>query len=182
MEQTMERLLATIQRMDAKTNANQERMEAKMESEIKTIQEKMDNGQEDMKALVGSLASWINANQEEMTATVSTNLQKMKFWLEEMKAYPEKQEANPEGMKSIVEHQEVPKEEAAVKTVRALKLRYGEQHLVVGRRRELKKRSHGDGAPPWKKLAATCRWMTHRAVPAWRKGHNHQGSGMDSIV
>jgi hypothetical protein len=51
---------------------NQERMEAKLWSEIKTIQEKMDGNQEglgdwqeQMKAWVGSLASRIDANQEE---------------------------------------------------------------------------------------------------------------------
>jgi hypothetical protein len=40
-------------------------------------------------------------------------------------------EANPEELKSIVEHQEVPEEEAAVKTVRALKEQYENQHLAV---------------------------------------------------
>jgi hypothetical protein len=33
-----------------------------------------------------------------------------------MKAYLEKQEANPEETKSVAEHQDVPKEETAVKT------------------------------------------------------------------
>jgi hypothetical protein len=33
-------------------------------------QEEMDDGQQEMKAQVGSLTSWINANQEEMRATV----------------------------------------------------------------------------------------------------------------
>jgi hypothetical protein len=42
-------------------------MEAKVGSEIKTIQEKTDDGQE-MKDQVGSLASWIDANKEEMRA------------------------------------------------------------------------------------------------------------------
>jgi hypothetical protein len=52
--------------------------EAKIESEIETIQGKMDNGQEDMKAQLGSLTSWIDANKVETKATVSANLQKMK--------------------------------------------------------------------------------------------------------
>jgi hypothetical protein len=95
--------------MDSKTDGNQQRMEATTESEIKTIQENIDNRQENMKVQAGSLTSWIDANQEEMKATVSTILQKMKFWLEQTKACPEKREANPEGMKSIEEHQEVPR-------------------------------------------------------------------------
>jgi hypothetical protein len=50
---------------------NQVRMEAKIESEIKTIQEKMDNGKEEMKVQVGSVASWIDVNQE-MKAMLDT--------------------------------------------------------------------------------------------------------------
>jgi hypothetical protein len=34
-------------------------------------------------------------------------------------------------MKSIVEHHEVPKEEAAVETVRELEFRYGGCHLAI---------------------------------------------------
>jgi hypothetical protein len=45
---------------------NQERMEAKIGAEIKTIQGKMDNGQEDMRGQVGSLTSRIDVNQEKM--------------------------------------------------------------------------------------------------------------------
>jgi hypothetical protein len=36
----------------------------------------------------------------------------MKFWQEKIKVYPEKWEEDPEEMKSIAEHQEVPKEGA----------------------------------------------------------------------
>jgi hypothetical protein len=50
---------------------NQERLEAILQTEIKTIQakmganqEKMDDGQEEMKAQVGSLTSQINGKQE----------------------------------------------------------------------------------------------------------------------
>jgi hypothetical protein len=58
--------------------SNQERMDGKIGSQIKTIQgkldiiqENMDYGQEQMRPQVGSLASRINANQEEMSASVS---------------------------------------------------------------------------------------------------------------
>jgi hypothetical protein len=49
-----------------------------------------------------------------MKATVSAILRKMKSWWEESKSCLEKLKANPEEMKSIVEHPEVPKEKAAV--------------------------------------------------------------------
>jgi hypothetical protein len=44
-------------------------------------------------------------------------------------AYPEKREADPEEMTSVAVHEEVLEEEAAVKTGRALKKRYRDQHL-----------------------------------------------------
>jgi hypothetical protein len=43
--------------------AVQERMETKMD----TNQEKIDNGQEEMKGQMDSLASWINANQQQIS-------------------------------------------------------------------------------------------------------------------
>jgi hypothetical protein len=49
-----------------------------------------------------------------------------------VEAYAEKTEAHPEEMKSVVVHEEIPKEEAAVKTCRAPKKRHGDQHLAVG--------------------------------------------------
>jgi hypothetical protein len=54
-------------------------------------------------------------------------------------------EANQEKLEAVVVHQEVPKEEAAVKTVRALKEHYGDQHLAIGHCRQLQKWTQGDG-------------------------------------
>jgi hypothetical protein len=48
-------------------------------------------------------------------------------------------------MKSIAEHQEVPKEEAAVETIGALEDRYGDRHLAIGCLRQPKKWTQGDG-------------------------------------
>jgi hypothetical protein len=45
----------------------------------------------------------------------------MKVDQEVMETYPQKMEVNPEKMKSVVEHEEAPKEEATVKPVIALK-------------------------------------------------------------
>jgi hypothetical protein len=73
-------------------------------------------------------------------------------------------------------HGEVRKEEVAVKYVRALKKRHGDRNLAVGRHRLQKKRTQGDGGSQ-KKLAATCRVMTRRAIPAWR-----QGQGQDNAA
>jgi hypothetical protein len=48
-------------------------------------------------------------------------------------------------IKSEAEHQDVPKGEAAVETVRALKKRYGYRNLTAGRLRKPKKRNQGNG-------------------------------------
>jgi hypothetical protein len=59
---------------------------------------------------VGSLASRIDANQEEMKAMLDGSLRKT--------------EAYPEEMETASEHPEVPKEEAAVETFGAPKKRH----------------------------------------------------------
>jgi hypothetical protein len=61
---------------------SKERTEAKM-SEIKT-DEKMDDGQEEMKAQVGSLASQIDASQERTIAEMDSWPADMRAWRNEM--------------------------------------------------------------------------------------------------
>jgi hypothetical protein len=59
-------------RLKSRKDGNQPRKNGSQNrSKIKNIPEKMDGGQEEMKAPVGSLASWINANQEEMSQSNS---------------------------------------------------------------------------------------------------------------
>jgi hypothetical protein len=74
-------------------------------------------------------------------------------------------------VESKVEHEEVPKKEAAVKLVGALKKRHGDQHLVVGNRKKPKEWTQGDGGS-WTTLAAACRGMNRRSIPARRKRHS----------
>jgi hypothetical protein len=73
----------------------------------------MDDGQEEIKAQVGSLAFRIDPNQEEMEAMLYACLGKTE-------AYPEMTEANPEETESAAEHPEVPKEDATVETLGTL--------------------------------------------------------------
>jgi acyl-CoA reductase-like NAD-dependent aldehyde dehydrogenase len=138
MEQILEHLLAEIRTnreemrtIQEKIKTNQEMMEVKMDAN----QEKMNDRQWKIKAQVASLASWINANQEEMKAMLDACLEKM--------------EANPGELHSVVVHQEVPKEEATVETIRAL-------DTDMGTGRQLKKQTQGNGGSR-KKMAATCR-------------------------
>jgi hypothetical protein len=73
-----------------------------------------------------------------------------------------------------LEHEAVPKEEAVVKIVTALKKQYRDQPLTLKRHGQLKKGTQGnDGSQ--KKLAAACRGITQHAGVAWLKGHGHEG-------
>jgi hypothetical protein len=62
-------------------------------------------------------------------------------------------EENPEEMKSVAEHQEVPKEEAAIEMIGALKDRSVDRRLAVRR----------------------CGQLIGLAVPARRKVRSHKG-------
>jgi hypothetical protein len=79
-------------------------------------------------------------------------------------------EGNPDEMMSVTVHEEVSKEEAAVKSFGALKKRHGDWHLAVRRRRDPKEWIWED-CGSWKKLAASCRSMTCHAGVARRKGN-----------
>jgi UDP-N-acetylglucosamine transferase subunit ALG13 len=48
-----------------------------MIAQMDAFQEKMDNRQEEIKAQVGSVPSWINVSQEEMKAMLDACLEKM---------------------------------------------------------------------------------------------------------
>jgi hypothetical protein len=102
----------------------------------------------------------MNALQKEMMACQ-----------EVMEACLESKEPTPMEVNVVAE---VPKEEVEVETIGALEDRYGDQHLAVGRRRQLKRWTQGNGGSR-KKLVTTCIRMTHHALPAWRKGHSHKG-------
>jgi cell envelope opacity-associated protein A len=92
-----------------------------------------------MEQMMEHLLTKRGAMQENVVCHHEKVVVEMRAWRKEMKAdqeaveaYPEKMEANPEEMKSVVVHEGVPKEEAAVKTLRALKKRHGDQRLAVG--------------------------------------------------
>jgi hypothetical protein len=74
-------------------------------------------------------------------------------------------ETNPGEIDFEAEYEEVSKEEAAVEMIRALKEWHEDRHLDVGRRRQMKKRTQGDGETR-KKLAAARRVATRRAGAA----------------
>jgi hypothetical protein len=83
-------------------------------------------------------------------------------------------EATPEEMKFVAKYQEVSKDEIAVETIGALKDRCGNRYQVVRRRRQLKKRTQGDGSSR-KKLASARRRITRRPYSAPRSSGTRQG-------
>jgi hypothetical protein len=89
--------------------------------------------------------------------------------------------ANLSGDESAVVHEEVPTEEARVKTVRALKKQYVDQHLAIRHHGQLKKQTHSNGGS-LKKFATARGRMTCHAIPALHKEHSHQGPGRDNVA
>jgi hypothetical protein len=80
---------------------------------------------------------------------------------QETGAYPEKIGAIPEEMKSEAEHEKVPKENAAVKTVRALKKRHRGRLLAEGRRGKLKERTQVNGGCRKKLVAGRRHYISY---------------------
>ncbi|PNF39972.1 hypothetical protein B7P43_G15954 [Cryptotermes secundus] len=116
-------------------------------AELNAISEKMDSNQEEMKANQAKMDAWL----EEMA------------WQKETMACQEGMEASREKLDAIAEHQEDPKEEAAVETWSTEGPIWGSAS-AVGHHQQPKKCTQGDGGF-WKKLAAAHRhdtqWNSH---------------------
>jgi hypothetical protein len=104
---------------------------------------------------------------------------KMDVWLDKTEACLKKEEATEE-IETESEHQEVPKEEAALDTVGVMKERCRDRHLAVRRSGQPKKLTQGNGGSR-KKLAAACRRNGRRTVEQRRqkiadRGHCLKGN------
>jgi hypothetical protein len=93
----------------------------------------------------------------------------------------EQMKANPGEPQFLAVLQEVPKEEAAVDMIGALKGQPGDRHLAVGRRRQTNKRTQDNGGSR-KKLAAARGRLYRRTISAPRNGHCLQGPGKDETA
>jgi hypothetical protein len=80
----------------------------------------------------------------------------------------EKIESDSGRMQSVAEHQEVPREDAAVIPVGGLRKQRRGRKQAAGRREEPKERNRGICGSR-EKLAATCRKVSRRATVAWHK-------------
>jgi hypothetical protein len=133
-----------------------EQMMTRLLAEIRTNREEMRAGQEHLKE---EMMVKLNAHYEWMMAGTDSQLETMgaardifEGRLNEMDTTD--LEANREKSEALAEQQDVPKTEAAVKNIGAPKDRYGDRHLAAGCRRQLKKRTQGDGGSRQKLAAA----------------------------
>jgi hypothetical protein len=106
-----------------------------------TNQAKMDTNQAEMKANQANTDASLREMKEEMLVKLDAHYERM---MARMDYQLEKMEATEE-IESKAEHDRVPKEEAAVETVRALKEWYRDRHLAVMRRCQRKKQTQGNG-------------------------------------
>jgi hypothetical protein len=137
----------------------------------------------------------VNANVEEMRATMDAYYEKMDARYEKrmaiMDAYYEgtiaiikeclgrpeaKKEPTPKEPEAVAESREVPKGGTDEETSRGTVDRSGEQRQAVRRHRQRKERAQGNGGPR-RKFATVRGRFTRRAVPALRKGHVRKGPG-----
>jgi hypothetical protein len=110
--------------------------------------------------MLARMEAKLDANQEELRSTVNAFLGKMDAWIANIKndrkertarheateANPKNMEKNPDKIKSGAKHQEVPREEAAVKSSGAMKKWHRSRNLGVGRRGESKEQARGNGS------------------------------------
>jgi hypothetical protein len=159
--------------MDAKEGAHLERMAAKAEVHL-----------ERMEALLG-LRPWgevteacpknSKAGPEEMEAAVVT------FEESSDKMEIEDLEENSKATEAVVKWQELRNEQMNVDNIGSLEDRHDDRHLVVRRRRRVKKPTQGNGGV-WQKLAAARKRMIRSAVPEVRKGHSRKGPAKDNVA
>jgi hypothetical protein len=195
-QQMMELLLDMKARLDE--NAKTQRKDTKNMQE--NIQE---NLKKTMKAMMTRMEEDSKAWREKMKAEREADREQSKADVEQMQAEMEERrtvtqaktdkklkeltEPSQEMMQSAEEHQEVPREEAAVIPVRGRKRRHRGQKEAAGRHGEPKELTRGDCGSQ-KKLAAACRKASRRATVAWckrnvfRKSWTHGNCGPRKVA
>jgi hypothetical protein len=141
------------------------RLLRRRKAEIKADQEDLKEMREEIKSGQVEMKSTVSAIEEEMDAWIAN----MRDGRKEVIACQETTEARLEykeptlvDMESEAEYQEVPKEEAEVKSSGAVKKRHRGWHLAVGCHGKPKEPTQGNCGSQ-RKLAATSRKMTHGA-------------------
>jgi hypothetical protein len=155
--QQMTKLL--LARMNASIKEHMQEMMARMEIDQEERKAERKAYQED---LMNMMEGILTGKQDKMDACQET-------------------EPDPGTMQYVGEHQEVPKEEAAVMAVGGLRKRRRDQTLAMRRHQKTKGRIRAS-RELWKKLAVSRREMTHRAKVAWRRGHDRKRYDQDNVA
>jgi hypothetical protein len=141
-------------------------MEQMMACLMKVMQQKTDANLKEIKEEIRTNQARAEANHEKMMAKLDAHHEIILACLGKTEAMD--LEANPEEMQFVVEHWEVPKEHATVKSVGGPRKRHGRRNLASGHCRKPKEPTWGNCGSQ-KKLAAASRKMTRHAGVPWRK-------------
>jgi hypothetical protein len=170
MNMEMQQVVEMLAKLLVNQNENQDRMEA--------IQTKMDSNQKKVEVEQDELKAKTDSNQEKAEARMAKFEEKMDYrkrrmamldahhknimaCLGQMKANTEKTAPVPEMMQSVEEHQEVPSEDAIVKSVKGRKKRRRSRKSTAGRHRVPKELTR-ENCGSWRKLG--CR-LQEEGVP-----------------
>jgi hypothetical protein len=110
----------------------------------------------------------MDVKHKEMMVMSDARYERMMACLGKTEADTEKTEPDPGLMQSTEEHQEIPKEEAAVMPVGEPRKRRKVCNLAAEHRQKRKERTR-ENRGSWRKSAAACRKASRRAKVAWRK-------------
>jgi hypothetical protein len=122
----------------------------------------------------------IKAYHEEMMAMVDAYHERMMACLRKTEADTEKTEPDPGMMQSVEEHQEIPKEEAALMPVGGLRKRRRDRNLATGCHQKPKGRIQAS-CESRSRLTVAGKKMTRRAAVAWHKRNVFRKIGTQGI-
>jgi hypothetical protein len=151
-------------RMEVKMNSNQKKAEADriadrecMKQMMARTEENRERGREDLKRMMAEMYAKMDGKQEEMLARMREDIKSgqaemrsticaFRSELDETTACQEATETEPDPrmMQSIEEHQEIPKEEAAVMLVGKSRKRRRVCNLAAERHQKRKERTRGN--------------------------------------
>jgi hypothetical protein len=172
LQQTMQQLLARMYADREERKADRIAHREFMRQMVARADDNSERDREDLKEMMVKIRAETDAIRAETKAIHQRRMAKLDAHQERTMAHQEATETEPDPrmMQSIDEHQEIPKEGAAVMPVRDLMKRRRVCNLATERRQKRKestRRSRGSR----RKSAAACRKVSRRAKVAWRESN-----------
>jgi hypothetical protein len=169
-------LAGILEKADADRKADREnlkemieKMKARQNEMLARMERMMDTDETDVK--LQELTEAVKQTHRECEEPTSADMkacQETTVCHEATEEDIEKIELDSGMMQSVAEHQEIPREDAAVMPVRGLRKQRRGRKQAAGRREEPKELNRGICGSR-EKLAAACRKVSRRATVAWRK-------------